>query len=82
MNKLLLTAALAGVFAAAAANAADPVKCYGAAKAGKNDCKSAAAGGHSCKGQATKDNDANDFALVADKAACDAAKGSMEAPKS
>jgi len=29
-------------------------KCYGVAKAGKNDC---AAAGHSCAGQATKDMD-------------------------
>jgi uncharacterized membrane protein len=88
MNKMLLSAALAGVFAAglaaSAAQAADAptkVKCYGIAKAGKNDCK-AANGSHSCQGHATKDNDANDFNLVADKAACDAAKGKMEAPKS
>jgi uncharacterized membrane protein len=35
-------------------------KCYGIAKAGKNDCGSKASG-HSCAGQASKNGDANDF---------------------
>lgn len=35
-------------------------KCYGIAKAGKNDCGSKAAG-HSCAGQASKNADSNDF---------------------
>ena len=88
MNKLLLSAALAGVMAAGvvatAAQAADAptkVKCYGIAKAGKNDCKSAT-GSHSCQGHASKDNDPGDWNFVADKAACEAAKGTTEAPKS
>jgi uncharacterized membrane protein len=86
MNKLLISAAMAGVFAAsvATANAADATaptkdKCYGIAKAGKNDCKSAN-GSHSCAGHATKDNDPNDFSLVADKAACAKAGGKEAAP--
>jgi uncharacterized membrane protein len=33
-------------------------KCFGVAKAGKNDC---AAGAHSCAGQATKDGDKSSF---------------------
>ena len=33
-------------------------KCYGVAKAGKNDC---ASNGHSCAGQAKKDNDPNEW---------------------
>ena len=33
-------------------------KCYGVAKAGQNDC---AANGHSCAGQAKKDNDPNEW---------------------
>ena len=86
MNKVLLTAALAGVFAAATtAQAADEhvskVKCYGIAKAGKNDCKAADAS-HACAGKAATDNSKVDFSLVADKAVCDTAKGSIEAPKS
>jgi uncharacterized membrane protein len=44
-------------------------KCYGVAKVGKNDCSSKAAG-HSCAGQATKNNDANDFVAVP-KGTCD-----------
>ena len=36
-------------------------KCYGVAKAGKNDC---AAGAHSCAGQATKDFDKTSYVAV------------------
>ena len=36
-------------------------KCFGVAKAGKNDC---AAGTHSCAGQATKDMDKSSFVEV------------------
>jgi uncharacterized membrane protein len=73
MNKALLTSALAGVFAAGvafSANAADDKmaaskeKCFGIAKAGKNDCKSAS-GSHSCAGHATKDNAADEWKFVA-----------------
>lgn len=84
MNKLLLSAALAGVMAAGVANtamAADPAKekCYGIAKAGKNDC-AAANGSHSCAGQSTKDNDLNEWNYVA-KGTCEADGGSLEAGK-
>ena len=44
----------------ATAQAADE-KCYGVAKAGKNDC---AAGTHSCAGQSTKDMDKSSFVEV------------------
>ncbi len=53
-----LAVAVVSVAAAQAAPVAQPMgseKCYGIAKAGKNDC--AAAGAHSCAGQATKDMD-------------------------
>lgn len=75
MNKTLLTATIAGMFTAGlamnvaaaddAAMTAAPAKekCYGIAKAGKNDCK-AANSSHSCAGQAKKDNDPADFILV------------------
>ena len=84
MNKALLTAALAGVFAAGVAmnaNAADDKmsskeKCFGIAKAGKNDCKSAS-GSHSCAGHATKDNDKDDWNFV-DKGTCEKAGGSLK----
>ena len=36
-------------------------KCFGVAKAGKNDC---AANGHSCAGQAAKDGDAKEWIKV------------------
>jgi uncharacterized membrane protein len=78
MNKTLLYTALAGVIATGLAfNAsasekdtkahakadAKKEKCYGIAKAGKNDCGSAN-GSHSCAGQAKKDKDANDWNFV------------------
>ena len=43
------------------AQAQDMEKCYGVAKAGKNDCK---AGSHSCAGHATKDGDPKSFVVV------------------
>jgi uncharacterized membrane protein len=73
MNKTLLSATIAGMLtaglamnAAAAGDAMTPAKekCYGIAKAGKNDCK-ASNGSHSCAGQAKTDNDSADFVLVA-----------------
>ena len=65
-------ATLLGVFAlsaiASAAANAQPVaqpagseKCYGIAKASKNDC---AAGAHSCAGQATRDMDKTSFVYL------------------
>ncbi len=76
MNKALLTAALAGIFTAGVAVSAQAddatvgkEKCYGIAKAGKNDCKSAS-GSHSCAGQATADNGGDDWKYVA-KGTCD-----------
>ncbi len=53
-------AATAGA-AAAADEHAGMVKCYGVAKAGKNDC---AAGSHSCAGHATRDNDKASFVYL------------------
>ena len=70
MNKLLLTAAMAGVMAASATSmafaAADASKekCYGVAAAGKNDCASAD-GSHSCAGQAKADNLPTEWKYVA-----------------
>ena len=84
MNKALLTAALAGVFAAGvamSANAEDKAagaekeKCYGIAKAGKNDCKSST-GSHSCAGMAKVDNDANEWKFV-EKGACEKEGGKL-----
>lgn len=72
MNNALIAAALAGVFTTGAimpANAQDQLpatkktKCYGIAKAGKNDCKSAS-GGHSCAGKSKNDNDPNEWKMA------------------
>lgn len=80
----VLTAAIGGLLAlglAGAANAADHKaemeKCYGVAKAGMNDCGSKKAG-HSCAGQASKNNDAYDFVAVP-RGTCDKiANGSLK----
>ena len=51
-------------------------KCYGVAKAGKNDCASAA---HSCAGQAAKDGDAAEWKYVP-KGECEKMGGKTQAP--
>ena len=87
MNKLLLSAAMAGVFAAATTGIATDAhaakegkeKCYGVAKAGENHCASAD-GAHSCAGQAKTDNDPNEWKYVA-KGTCADMGGSTTAPK-
>jgi uncharacterized membrane protein len=67
-RKALLIAALGSVLAVNAADAMDGMdakgakeKCYGIAKAGKNDC---GANGHSCAGQAAKDGDGKEWIYV------------------
>jgi uncharacterized membrane protein len=81
MNKALLTAALAGIVAAGvsttaqAADAPAKEKCFGIAKAGKNDCKSAN-GSHACAGHATVDNDMNEWKFVA-KGTCESEGGKL-----
>ena len=50
-------------------------KCFGIAKAGKNDCGSNKSA-HSCAGQATKDNDPQDFVAVP-KGTCEKISGGM-----
>jgi uncharacterized membrane protein len=68
-NKLLLGTAIAAAITAGAttlsAHAGDnsaTEKCYGIAKAGKNDCK--AGPGTSCAGTSTKDNQENAWMYV------------------
>ena len=84
MNKRLIatsTLASALAIALAPAHAADAKpaqeKCFGIAKAGQNDCASAA-GSHSCAGQTKADNDANDWKYVA-KGSCEKMGGSITA---
>ncbi len=80
----LISSALASLIAigalAATAQAADDKateKCFGVAKAGKNDC---AANGHSCAGQAKKDSDAKEWVKVP-KGTCERIVGGSTSPK-
>ena len=78
----ILGALALSTIAAAVANAqpvAQPAgseKCYGVAKASKNDC---AAGAHSCAGQATKDMDKTSFVYLPKGACAKIAGGSLKA---
>ena len=80
MNATLISSALAGLIALGALTATGQAaeddknteKCYGVAKAGKNDC---AANGHSCAGQAKKDNDGKEWMGVP-KGTCEKMGGS------
>jgi uncharacterized membrane protein len=51
-------------------------KCYGIAKAGKNDC---AAGAHSCAGQGTKNSDKSAFVYLP-AGACEKIVGATTSP--
>jgi uncharacterized membrane protein len=69
MNKTTTSAIVAGAITTAlalspvgVANAGDTEKCYGIAKAGKNDCK--AGPGTSCAGSSTTDSQGNAWMLV------------------
>ena len=64
-----------GSVAASADDMAGKEKCYGVAKAGKNDCATAS---HSCAGQAAKDNDPAEWKLVP-KGQCEKMGGKMQA---
>lgn len=63
-NSALIVAAIGGLLALNTAQAASPAddaateKCYGVAKAGKNDCAAAA---HACAGQSKKDGAKNEW---------------------
>jgi uncharacterized membrane protein len=85
----MITTALASVIAVAAlggvANAADEKaqaagateKCYGVAKAGKNDC---AANGHACAGQSSKDSSGKEWVKLP-KGTCERIVGGSLSPK-
>lgn len=76
-NRHILSVAIGSLLvlglATGSANAADKKvemeKCFGVAKAGKNDCSSNKSA-HSCAGQATKNSDPQDFVAVP-KGTCD-----------
>ncbi|HUL96405.1 MAG TPA: DUF2282 domain-containing protein [Usitatibacter sp.] len=81
---LSLVAAVAGLIALGSAsmlaNAADTKateKCFGVAKAGKNDCGTAS---HACAATTTKDNDPNDWKYVP-KGTCESMGGKLGAAK-
>ena len=78
-RKLIVTSALASVIALASAGALaadkDKEKCFGVAKAGKNDCANATKS-HSCAGQATSDNAPAEWNYVA-KGSCEKMGGQL-----
>lgn len=90
-KKLMLAAAVGGLVSlGAVANASDKgmdksmdkaasatEKCYGVAKAGKNDC---AANGHSCAAQGKKDADGKDWVKLP-KGTCEKLAGGSLAAK-
>lgn len=88
-TKTVVGSALAGVFALGAMLASvqeangqaapgyPSEKCYGVAKAGKNDCGSKS---HSCAGQASKDGDAQDWVYLP-KGTCDKIVGGSTTPR-
>jgi len=83
MKNLALAAAVGSLLSlslgttAVAGEKADKEKCYGVAKAGKNDC---AANGHSCAGQSKVDNDPTEWKYVP-KGECEKMGGKTAAAK-
>ncbi len=76
----ILAAAVGSLFVIAgpvfAADDANTEKCYGVAKAGKNDC---AGGAHACAGQSTKDSSGKEF-LTLPKGTCARLVGGSTTP--
>ena len=84
INKGLITAAITSLLAAQVAQAQpaatpkfDAEKCYGVAKAGKNDC---AANGHACQAQAKQDANGNEWVYVP-AGTCERLVGGTLSPK-
>ena len=81
-KKAIIAAAIGGLMSLGAAQAvfaADDMateKCYGIAKAGKNECASAK---HACAGQSTKDRAANEW-IKLPKGTCERIVGASLAP--
>ncbi len=76
----ILAAAVGSLFALAgpvfAADDANSEKCYGVAKAGKNDC---AGGAHACAGQSSKDSSGKEFVKLP-KGTCERLVGGSTTP--
>ena len=77
ISSLLAVGALSVSSIATAADKPDVEKCYGIAKAGKNDCAGAA---HACAGQSKKDAAATEWVSVP-KGTCDRIVGGHPATK-
>lgn len=82
-KRRMLNSAVAGLLALGAAQAAgaqeakgEKEKCYGVAKAGQNDCGTAA---HSCAGKAKKDNAADEWKMVP-RGTCEKMGGKKQPP--
>jgi uncharacterized membrane protein len=78
LGALALAAAATQAQAGPVAQPNGSEKCYGVAKASKNDC---AAGAHSCAGTATKDFDKASFVYLPKGACSKLAGGSITAGK-
>ena len=87
-HQLIIRSALAGLIAmgAAVANAhaddkaaAGKEKCFGVAKAGKNDCANAS-GSHACAGQSKADKGADEWKYVT-KGTCEKMGGKLTVAK-
>ena len=82
-KSVLLSTAIGGLLALGvsgmvlAADDASTEKCYGVAKAGKNDCAGAA---HACAGQSKKDRDSKEWIKVP-KGTCDRISGGSTTAK-
>ncbi len=84
-SKLMISSAIAGLVALSAISGnvmaqdkkTDKEKCYGVAKKALNDCGTAK---HSCAGQSTADNQADEWKFVA-KGTCEGMKGSLKKPE-
>jgi Predicted integral membrane protein len=77
-NKAVIASAVGAAMIAYAGGAAaggEREKCYGVAKAGKNDCSNLA-GTHSCAGQSEVDGDVGEWLLVP-KGLCEKLVGGM-----
>jgi uncharacterized membrane protein len=77
---IALATAIGIVSAQAEGDHSGDEKCYGIAKAGKNDCGNAT-GTHTCGGKATTDHDPNEWMWV-EQGKCVEMGGSTTAPAS
>jgi uncharacterized membrane protein len=82
-SQLLISSAIVGLLAVGVSNGAGAQdkapakeKCFGIAKAGKNDCGTSK---HSCAGKAEKDNLPEEWKFV-DKGTCEKMDGKLKRP--